>query len=218
MDLNVIFYNVVPVDENKNFVINFKNEEEIISVLLNKKKDYFMSNAIIYINDPKKDDKDTDIVTIKKLEEEAKKHVKMEKDNKFDTIFAKNFKIVLREDYLVDSFTPTYYFEIEEKEIKDFLKTYKYYDVENEKVENFNAYNPLTHLTYGVDYVLDEDRKQTTLPIDKISMKLNLDEKKIYVSGRQIKNNLYTKNIFSWANKIVTIDGINLDMIVSSTG
>ena len=107
MDLNVIFNNVVPIDENKNFFVNFKSEEEMISVLLNRKKDYFMSNAIIYINDPENDNKDTDIVDVKKLEEDAKKHIKMEEDNKFDMPFAKNFIIVLGENYLTDSYRPT---------------------------------------------------------------------------------------------------------------
>ena len=120
MDLNVIFNNVVPIDENKNFVVNFKSEEETISVLLNRKKDYFMSNAIIYINDPENDNKDTDIVDVKKLEEDAKKHIKMEEDNKFDTPFAKNFIIVFGENYLTDSYRPTYYFKFKEKEAKDF--------------------------------------------------------------------------------------------------
>ena len=58
MDVNVIFNNVVPIDENKNFVVHFKNEEEILSLFLNKKKDYFITNAIIYINDPKTDNKE----------------------------------------------------------------------------------------------------------------------------------------------------------------
>ena len=91
MDVNVIFNNVVPIDENKNFVVHFKNEEEILSLFLNKKKDYFITNAIIYINDPKTDNKDIDIANAKKLEEEAKKHIKMEENNKFDTPFAKKF-------------------------------------------------------------------------------------------------------------------------------
>ena len=28
MDVNVIFNDVVPIDENKNFVVHFKNEEK----------------------------------------------------------------------------------------------------------------------------------------------------------------------------------------------
>ena len=50
MDVNVIFKNKIPIDNDKNFIVDFKDEKEIISVLLNKKKDYFLSNAIIYLN------------------------------------------------------------------------------------------------------------------------------------------------------------------------
>ena len=214
MDLNVIFNNVVPIDENKNFVVNFKSEEEMISLLLNRKKDYFMSNAIIYINDPENDNKDSDIVDVKKLEEDAKKHIKMEEDNKFDMPFAKYFIIVLGENYLTGSYRPRYYFKFKEKKAKDFLKTYKYYNIKKEKAENFNAYNPLTHLIYGVDFVLDEDRKQTTPPITKINIKLNLDEQKIYVSSKQVKNNLFVKDSYSWANKFVVVDCRNLKLIL----
>ena len=97
-----------------------KNEEEILSLFLNKKKDYFITKSIIYINDPKTDNKDIDIANVKKLEEEAKKHIQMEENNKFDTSFAKNFMIVVGDDYLIDSFKPTYYFKFKESEIKDF--------------------------------------------------------------------------------------------------
>ena len=221
MDVNVIFNNVVPIDENKNFVVHFKNEEEILSLFLNKKKDYFITNAIIYINDPKTDNKDIDIANVKKLEEEAKKHIKMEENNKFDRSFAKNFMIVVGDDYLIDSFKQTYYFKFKESEIKDFLKTYKYYNIEKEKIEDFNAYNPLTHLTYGIDFALDETQEIKTkwqAPIDRINIKLNLDEKKFYVSSRQIKDNSYVKNIYSWANKFVVIDHFSLVLVTSSTG
>ena len=150
MDVNVIFNNVVPINENKNFVVHFKNEEEILSLFLNKKKDYFITNAIIYINDPKTDNKDIDIANVKKLEEEGKKHTKMEENNKFDMSFAKDFMIVVGDDYLIDSFKLTYYFKFKESEIKDFLKTHKYYNIEKEKIEDFNAYNPLTHLISSI--------------------------------------------------------------------
>ena len=71
MDVNVIFNNILPFDEKKNFIVNFKDEEKIVSVLLNKKKDYFITNGIIYINDVKGDNKDTDISKIKKLEKDT---------------------------------------------------------------------------------------------------------------------------------------------------
>ena len=53
MDVNVIFQNTVSVDDKRNFLVNFKDEEKIMNVLLNRKKDYFVTNAIIYINEIK---------------------------------------------------------------------------------------------------------------------------------------------------------------------
>ena len=53
MDVNVIFQNTVSVDDERIFLVNFKDEEKIINVLLNRKKDYFITNAIIYINEIK---------------------------------------------------------------------------------------------------------------------------------------------------------------------
>ena len=53
MDVNVIFQNTVSVDDKRNFLFNFKDEEKIINVLLNRKKDYFITIAIIYINEIK---------------------------------------------------------------------------------------------------------------------------------------------------------------------
>ena len=53
MDVNVIFQNTVSVDDKRNLLVNFKDEEKIINVLLDRKKDYFITNAIIYINEIK---------------------------------------------------------------------------------------------------------------------------------------------------------------------
>ena len=50
MDVNVVFQNMVSVDDKRNFLVNFKDEKKITNVLLNRKKDYFITNAIIYIN------------------------------------------------------------------------------------------------------------------------------------------------------------------------
>ena len=53
MDVNVIFQNTVSVDDKRNFLVKFKDEEKIINVLLNRKKDYFINNAIISIKEIK---------------------------------------------------------------------------------------------------------------------------------------------------------------------
>ena len=68
------------------FILKMKKNTKFIS---KQKKDYFITNAIIYINDPKTDNKDIDIANVKKLEEEAKKHIKMEENNKFESLLQK---------------------------------------------------------------------------------------------------------------------------------
>ena len=60
MDVNVIFQNSVPIDNNKNFLVKFRDQENIMSLLLNRKKDYFITNAIIYIKTNGDDDDDDD--------------------------------------------------------------------------------------------------------------------------------------------------------------
>ena len=69
MDVNVIFQNTVSVGDKRNFLVNFKDEEKIINVPLNRKKDDFITNAIIYINEIKDKKKmaKKKIATLKKL-------------------------------------------------------------------------------------------------------------------------------------------------------
>ena len=98
MDVNVIFQNTVSLDDKRNFLVNFKDEEKIINVILNRKKDYFITNAIIYINetnDKKNNDQktDSDIDKIKKLEKEAEKYIAMEKSKEFKTIVSKKISL-----------------------------------------------------------------------------------------------------------------------------
>ena len=101
MDVNVIFQNTVSVDDKRNFLVNFKDEEKIINVLLNRKKDYFITNAIININEIK-DKKsngqktDSDIDKIKKLEKEAEKYIAIAKSKTFKTIVSKKIFIILQ--------------------------------------------------------------------------------------------------------------------------
>ena len=138
MDVNVIFKNKISIDNDKNFIIEFKNEKELISLLLNKKKkDYFLTNAVIYLNEAKNEKRDKDIASIKKLEDEAKKHIDALEKNTFDVPFTKNFMITFGNDWLIDSFRPTYHFKFQEALMKDFLKTCQYYNIENEKKKKF---------------------------------------------------------------------------------
>ena len=125
MDANVIFQNTVSVDDKKNFLVNFKVEEKIINVLLNRKKDYFITNAIIYTNEIK-DKKnngqktDSDIEKIKNLEKEAEKYIAMVKSKKSKTILSKKFSLSYNKDFYIKSFKPEYNFKFDEKEMESF--------------------------------------------------------------------------------------------------
>ena len=105
--------------------------------------------------------------------------------------------------------------------MKDFLKTYQYYDIEKEKKEDFNVYNPLKHFTYGLIFDLDTTQTAKTkwsAPVNRIDFKLDLNSKKVDVNIQQVRNNAYIKEIYAWANKFVAIDTLNLRLVTSYTG
>ena len=49
MEVNVIFADKVKVDDRNNFRIDFQNEDRILELLLNRKKDYYVTNAIAFM-------------------------------------------------------------------------------------------------------------------------------------------------------------------------
>ena len=214
MDVNVIFKNKISIDNDKNFTIEFKNEKELISLLL--------TNAVIYLNEAKNEKRDKDIASIKKLEDEAKKHIDALEKNTFDAPFTKNFMITFGDDWLIDSFRPTYHFKFQEALMKDFLKTCQYYNIENEKKQqNFNVYDPLKHLNYGLIFDLDTEPTAKTkwvAPVNRIDFKINLNNKKVNVTVQQVGNNDYVEKVYEWSNKFVVIDTINLELVTSYTG
>ena len=67
MEVNIIFQNESKIDENNNFDVEFKNNQEIIELFFNQKRDYYLTNAIAFIRN-NYDQK------IKDLEDLAKKH------------------------------------------------------------------------------------------------------------------------------------------------
>ena len=150
MDVNVIFQNTVSVDDKRNFLVKFKDEEKIINVLLNRKKDYFITSAIIYINeikDKKSNGQKTDSdIDKKKLQKEAEKYIAMAKSKKFKTIVSKKFSLSYNKDFYIKSFKPEYNFKFDEKEMENFLTSYKYYNIKNKIIEYFKAYDLLKHL------------------------------------------------------------------------
>ena len=83
MEVNVVFADKVEIDEKNNFRINFQNEDTIIELLLNRKKDYYLTNAITFL----KDEDSVNPKAVKDLEEIAKKHLLIEEEkNKYKFI------------------------------------------------------------------------------------------------------------------------------------
>ena len=92
------------------------------------------------MNEAKNEKKDKDIASIKNLEDEAKKHIDAQEKSTFDAPFTKNFMITFGDDWLIDSFRPTYHFKFQEALMKDFFKTYQYYNIKNEKKNKILMY------------------------------------------------------------------------------
>ena len=196
MDVSVIFQNSLPADHEKNFLVKFRDEESIMSLLLNRKKDYFITNAIIYINkndddaddDDNDDDDDDDDhddhdneKKIKDLEENAKKYKVMEENKKFETIVSKTFTLSCDNTGYRNNFNPSYKLKFEEKQMEKYLKLYKYYDTKNRKIDYFKVYNLLANLRQGLVYNYDNSTRESWSqpPIDKITYTLSENEKKI---------------------------------------
>ena len=80
MEVNIIFQNESKIDENNNFDVEFKNNQEIIELFFNQKRDYYLTNAIAFIRN-NYDQK------IKDLEDLAKKHIKENEQKEFKPPF-----------------------------------------------------------------------------------------------------------------------------------
>ena len=221
MDVNVIFQNSVPIDNNKNFLVKFRDQENIMSLLLNRKKDYFITNAIIYIKTNDKDDDDDDNEKkIKDLEENAKKYKAVEENKKFETIITKKF--VLSYDNLGyrSTFKPTYNFKFDEDQMEKYLKRYKYYDTKNRKIDVLKAYDLLANLRQGLVYYYDKSTKGTwsQSPIDEITFTLNKSETQIKVVAIKTAHISYIDYLYKWANRLIMIDTNNFKLVASLTG
>ena len=53
MEVNVIFAEKVSVNEKNNFSLDFKDGNIVMELLLNRKKDYYINNAITYLEQNK---------------------------------------------------------------------------------------------------------------------------------------------------------------------
>ena len=80
MEVNIIFQNESKIDENNSFDVDFRDEQEIIEVFFNQKRDYYLTNAIAFIESKVNYSKD-----IRDLETTVKKHLDEGKKGVYNT-------------------------------------------------------------------------------------------------------------------------------------
>ena len=119
MEVNAIFANTVPIDEKNNFRVDFKNENDIIELLLNRKKDYYLTNSVAFIENKK-----TYSQEIKDLEKIAKEHLLVERNSNFSTMVNLSIQLhYVTNSYLFDRKNlPFWVYTLNEEDMKKYKK------------------------------------------------------------------------------------------------
>ena len=190
MNVNVIFQNECEIDEYNNFALEFKNQEEIIEIYFRKNRDYYLSNAIAFIIN----NYDKDIVDLYEKLRAA--------PNKFPI---QQVGIDFRNTNLTQDIFNIHKYEIEVTN-KNYTKTIKYFDIEEEKLKEFKVYDCLSQLKDGVSYKRSKG----------IGIRLTFDTIKFKLEGRKIEVRLIhaanknLKNVYYyWVNAIFRYENGN---------
>ena len=149
MEVNIIFQNESSIDENNSFDLEFKNEDEIIEVLFNQKRDY-ITNALAFIENKKNYSK-----AIKDLESIAEKHLAEEKKNKYKTPMSDEGGISYNPNQAIYDigYFRNYSYYLDRSLMRLYKKTYKYINTKTNGIESFRVYNFLQHLREGITYI-----------------------------------------------------------------
>ena len=138
MEVSVIFQSESEIDENNNFDVEFKNENEIIEIIFRKNRDYYLANATAFV----KNNYDKEIVDL---------HNAIQKLAKQEYPIPEEIKL----DYTRPTLKPIrlekYKYRLE-KASKNYKKMIKYFDVDKEKLEEFEASDALSQLRDGITY------------------------------------------------------------------
>ena len=104
--------------------------------------------------------------------------------------------------------------------MEKYLKTYKYYDTKNRKIDVFKAYDLLANLCQGLVYYYDKSTKGTWSqpPIDEITFTLNKSETEIKTVAIKTAHISYIDYLYKWANRLIMIDTTNFKLVDSLTG
>ena len=145
MEVNAIFQSESKIDENNDFEVEFKNGQEIIELFFNKDREYYMSNAIAFV----KNKNFTYDTAVFDLETIAKRHLP---EKKFNPPFAKQIAIDHSQEGLTTKYYKKYAHKLDTSKIQTYKKKYKYFNTDTKKVEEFEAYDVISHMKAGVIY------------------------------------------------------------------
>ena len=209
MEVNIIFQNESKVDENNSFDVEFKNEQEIIEVFFNQKRDYYLTNAIAFIENKVNYSKD-----IKDLKTIAKKHLDEEKKEVYSTPMPNtggisyNFAAAKYNHLMIRAYT----YLLNKKRMHLNKKTYKYLNTETNKVEDFRVYDYLQHLREGITYNKDPTSHKnatngSTDLYNAVNFKLMNNDKTIRMEFIPSLDQSFRTYTYEWLNTIFMKEG-----------
>ena len=216
MEVNVVFADKVEIDEKNNFRINFQNEDTIIELLLNRKKDYYLTNAITFL----KDEDSVNPKAVKDLEEIAKKHLLIEEEKKFETIFISSLALdFLTNINLFDRWVvPVYRFVYDKSDMEEYKKEYKYFNTAKKQIETFIVYDFLKHFRRGLTFNKSASVSWAKMPIESIIFKLTNNDKNILIQCKHADNQSFRCFMYDWANKLIVYDVVQRKWYSSLNG
>ena len=120
MEVGVIYQSESIIDENNNFKIEFRNEQEIVELLFKENRDFYLANAIAFVKN--KFDKDF-------IELEEKVH---KAETSFP--FPPQIEIDYSNQFLLDKILNKYAYVLDDT-TNNYLKQITYFDIESEVVK-----------------------------------------------------------------------------------
>ena len=203
MEVNAIFADKVKVDEKNNFRVDFQNEDEIVELLLNQQKDYYLTNAITFIENKRIYSK-----AIKDLENIAKKQLQAEQNAYLDINIYSSIRLVFVTDEQIfdKSVVPFWSFSLNINDLKKCKKEYKYLNNSTNEIETFRTYDFLNHILDGITFTRIKLSAWIAAPIENITLKLVKNDTQIAAECEPPNDRSFTYMMYQWANTIIRND------------
>ena len=200
MEVNIIFQNESKIDENNSFDVEFRNEQEIIEFFFNQKRDYYLTNAVAYIENKVNYSKE-----IKDLEKIAKKHLDEEKTKKYTSLISDtggtSYNVFKK--YYDGKHVGFFAYKMNKEQMDLFKRTYKYLNTKKSKLEEFRVYDFLKHLREGVNYEYKHfKRGYKPDPYSALNLKLINNYTVVDVSLKPSFDQSLRLYIYEWNNTL----------------